>query len=439
MLRSRNSFLWTLPSNDNVDGKPGKFTTYLDHPIDFGPDPWVVGLWAISYPRSWYNLSSSRVQVYHADKHIAEIRLAAGNYTSVEDILVGINDGLATIGRKVDADIKRNVEELHREAIRELANPLTKASQASQPTDQVVAGRKRRAVSPPLLPIPRLGDFWEVRRQRVVTARRILLEDILRDTDEDVGAGSRPHSYYHRLLALKKGFSEDDMREMYELVAPKNHGPLTSFLMKTPKRETSWKRDLESELSSVARFTRSLEPGDEVDGAGGQQGVAFTESDLASLPHFGNGCQFEWDATTSRVELQCGPRLSDYSFKLDNRSLALSLGFRAEERYPFSGTRGKVVSRRPLDNPSSVFVYADVVQPQRVGSVERRLLEIVPIIGESDEVPKFSPVNVNYLPVNGSVLNRIHIEITNQWGDAIEFLSGTTVVQLHFRRAASLV
>ncbi|XP_070515047.1 uncharacterized protein [Cardiocondyla obscurior] len=97
---------------------------------------------------------------------------------------------------------------------------------------------------------------------------------------------------------------------------------------------------------------------------------------------------------------------------------------------PFSLARGI---------PNKMFVYCDICEPYVVGDVRAPLLRVVPIechgsdyIYGASQVKYFSPLQ--YIPLRQTNFRRIEINIKDELGERIPFLSGTLIVTLHFRR-----
>lgn len=87
------------------------------------------------------------------------------------------------------------------------------------------------------------------------------------------------------------------------------------------------------------------------------------------------------------------------------------------------------------ENIDHIFVYTDVIAPQRVGNVEVPLLRQIPVSSDS----YLRPVNVtfpviSYYKVNKNPIETIDIELRDGTGSKIPFTSGRTIITLHFRR-----
>jgi hypothetical protein len=119
--------------------------------------------------------------------------------------------------------------------------------------------------------------------------------------------------------------------------------------------------------------------------------------------------------------------------------LALQLGF-----LPDMVFTGKSKANSPcnlnIGIPKSFYVYCDIVEPQYVGDVMTRLLRVVRVdmrnythgsqISEAFTVPQ-------YIHVAKRSFQEIEININDDTGIPAPFLTGTSTIVLHFRRATS--
>ncbi|MEW8546192.1 MAG: hypothetical protein AB2693_21955, partial [Candidatus Thiodiazotropha sp.] len=81
-----------------------------------------------------------------------------------------------------------------------------------------------------------------------------------------------------------------------------------------------------------------------------------------------------------------------------------------------------------------LYIYSDVASYTYVGDVTAPILRVVPF-----ETSKRSHhthqefVNLHYVPVARSFIDQVHISIKGDTGDDIPFITGKTLVKLHFR------
>ena len=82
----------------------------------------------------------------------------------------------------------------------------------------------------------------------------------------------------------------------------------------------------------------------------------------------------------------------------------------------------------------SMYVYCNAVEPQIVGDVYAPLLRTVGVSGENGETVVHNFINPHYLSVNADELNTLEINIKDDTGENVSFLSGKTICKLHFRK-----
>lgn len=91
------------------------------------------------------------------------------------------------------------------------------------------------------------------------------------------------------------------------------------------------------------------------------------------------------------------------------------------------------------ENIDHIFLYTDVVPPQLVGDYEVPLLKQFPVDKSAQEgrpVYVKCPV-IAYYPVSKNPIDTIEIVLRDGTGKKIPFISGRTIVTLHFRRRRS--
>lgn len=78
-----------------------------------------------------------------------------------------------------------------------------------------------------------------------------------------------------------------------------------------------------------------------------------------------------------------------------------------------------------------IFVYTDIISPRLIGSKSIRVLKVIPITNNLHI--KFQ--NIEYVPIEKSCFDSLSIMLLDNYGEKINFTSGTTpnFVCLHFR------
>ena len=88
------------------------------------------------------------------------------------------------------------------------------------------------------------------------------------------------------------------------------------------------------------------------------------------------------------------------------------------------------------ENLKSMYVYCDLIQPQTVGSNALKLLRVVPCTFhlEDSKQAKWEPIRAEYLKLSKKHFDTIEIHIMTPLGTPMPFVSGKSVVKLHFRK-----
>ena len=86
-----------------------------------------------------------------------------------------------------------------------------------------------------------------------------------------------------------------------------------------------------------------------------------------------------------------------------------------------------------------LYIYTDIIEPQIIGNVNAQLLRIVHISGgkHGDSVEKLFN-DPHYVPIVKKEFDRISINVKDDTGQLVEFVSGNIVVNLHFRKKRQL-
>lgn len=83
---------------------------------------------------------------------------------------------------------------------------------------------------------------------------------------------------------------------------------------------------------------------------------------------------------------------------------------------------------------NQLYVYSDVASYTFVGDVTAPILRVVPFSRHSTLNFHQEFLNLHYVPVAKSFIDQIHISIKGETGDNIPFITGKTLIKLHFRQ-----
>ena len=94
-----------------------------------------------------------------------------------------------------------------------------------------------------------------------------------------------------------------------------------------------------------------------------------------------------------------------------------------------------VRSKNPFSvHQPTLYVYSDLVRHQLVGDALVPLLRIVPTSGKLGEYIMQTFTRPYYVPVSKGYINSVEIQINNDTGKPVNFLSGKVVCVLHLRK-----
>lgn len=140
-------------------------------------------------------------------------------------------------------------------------------------------------------------------------------------------------------------------------------------------------------------------------------------------------------------ELEFSPNLSRVLGYTDVE-LITSLKF-LEQRYPKN--TGEVIwvfipasDSLRLFTIFNLMLYTDIVSSSIVSNVEAPLLRVVPVQGEHWQYQCMSFQRIQYLPLSKTSISSISVYIYTDYGEAIPFRDGKTVVTLDIRRVKPL-
>ena len=98
--------------------------------------------------------------------------------------------------------------------------------------------------------------------------------------------------------------------------------------------------------------------------------------------------------------------------------------------------RGTAKSKRVVDvRPFySLFIYSNIVEYHTVGDTRAPLLRIINVDGQYGETVTKIYDSPHYMPLKHKLMDMIEIDIRDDTGKPIPFVTGRVIVKLHFRR-----
>lgn len=87
-----------------------------------------------------------------------------------------------------------------------------------------------------------------------------------------------------------------------------------------------------------------------------------------------------------------------------------------------------------------IFVYTDIVDYVYVGDKTAPLLRVIPLANTTNNPDQYTHVftNVHYIPVSRRNIETIQLDLRTDTGEYVSFLSGPSILKLHFRRRRPL-
>ena len=83
---------------------------------------------------------------------------------------------------------------------------------------------------------------------------------------------------------------------------------------------------------------------------------------------------------------------------------------------------------------NKLYIYSDVANYTFIGDVPAPILRVVPFQSTKDNVHFHQEfVNLHYVPVAKSFIDQVNVSIRGDTGEDIPFVTGKTLVKLHFR------
>lgn len=146
---------------------------------------------------------------------------------------------------------------------------------------------------------------------------------------------------------------------------------------------------------------------------------------------------FSYDEETGMITID----VNDEPIQISGQ-LAMILGIGEGDKkwvaVPRSKTRKFAIDlKRGLHH---IFLYSDIVQFVLLGDVSAPLLRVMPLSSTYNDPEQYTHVftNPHYIPVSRRSIETIQIDLRNDIGDFIPFVSGKSIVKLHFRRRRPL-
>ena len=82
-----------------------------------------------------------------------------------------------------------------------------------------------------------------------------------------------------------------------------------------------------------------------------------------------------------------------------------------------------------------LYIYSDLASYTFIGDVTAPILRVLPFDSKRENNNLHQEfVNVHYVPVAKSFIDHVHISIKGDTGEKVPFISGKTLVKLHFRQ-----
>jgi hypothetical protein len=138
------------------------------------------------------------------------------------------------------------------------------------------------------------------------------------------------------------------------------------------------------------------------------------------------------DEKTNAIEINCN---HPYASVVFSDTLARVLGFEEVKMFTLGNIyHGKLFTG---DDPSTMYVYCDLIEHVTVGDVRAPLLRTFGMEKSSSDVVHRNFPNLVYVPVQKKQFDTIEINIMTDTGEPMPFASGKSVVILHFRRSSN--
>jgi hypothetical protein len=143
--------------------------------------------------------------------------------------------------------------------------------------------------------------------------------------------------------------------------------------------------------------------------------------------------KFELDKTFNRVRVTLPEGVN---LEISD-TLSCILGFNGKKKFRGTvDTPGYTGEFSPDLNANNyyMFIHADIVTPQIVGSELLPLLRKITLSGQENQVTTISFQDRHYLPLSRSEIDEISIRLLDEVGEELTIHRGTVNLTLHFRR-----
>jgi hypothetical protein len=137
------------------------------------------------------------------------------------------------------------------------------------------------------------------------------------------------------------------------------------------------------------------------------------------------------DEKTNDIEMNCNHPYTSYVF---SDTLARVLGFNRTSFALGNIYYGKLFTGA---DPSTMYVYCDLIEHVTVGDVRAPLLRTFGMEKSLNDVVQRNFPNLVYVPIQKKQFDTIEINIMTDTGEPMPFASGKSVVLLHFRRSSN--
>ena len=86
-------------------------------------------------------------------------------------------------------------------------------------------------------------------------------------------------------------------------------------------------------------------------------------------------------------------------------------------------------------NLSNLYVYSDIASFTYIGDTVAHILHIVPFYQNSETGYIYKEFKtLHYVAVSKSVIDQVHLTIKTESGSVVPFVTGKTILELHFHR-----
>ena len=91
-------------------------------------------------------------------------------------------------------------------------------------------------------------------------------------------------------------------------------------------------------------------------------------------------------------------------------------------------------------NFSNFYVYSDIASFTFIGDTVAPILRVVPFQSKPDSYFFYKEFKtLHYVSVSKSIVDQVHITLKTENGMIVPFVTGKTILKLHFRRKKKLV